>query len=183
MTASISNTKPSFGFITVVELPQLGFCGGLLIVSHIGRPIEFHCTTPVATNRTQEIMYGQTYTGFLYADQIGKSLVDKTNHVPSVFVTDCPDLLPISELVDAPIVLVENSEQTEPFDGRGLKQFPIQNSKDRTDQTVFCVNVGAEDIEVVQNQMVAFANRLPIDEPFERIRFAIKEAHPVARSA
>ena len=88
MTQSNSISPVSFGFLTVVELPGIGHSGGLLIVSQIGRPIEFHCTAPVGANRAQEIMYGKTYNGFLYSDQIGTALVDKTKKRPHVFVTD-----------------------------------------------------------------------------------------------
>jgi hypothetical protein len=71
-----------FGFITVVEVPELGFAGGMLVVSPQGRPIEFHCTPPVAENRTQKILYGQTYRGFLFCDQIAASIFEKSKARP-----------------------------------------------------------------------------------------------------
>lgn len=177
MTQSFANSPPTFGFLTVVEVPQLGHCGGLLIVSHIGRPIEFHCTTPVAANRTQEIMYGETYAGFLYADQIGMSLVDKARQSPTIFVTDCPDVLPISELIDTPLILQENGEGKDSFDGRGLKSFTVNK------RLIFCVNATSEAMEPIRNHVDAFAQRLPLEEPFDRIRQAIHEAHTVVRAA
>lgn len=167
----------TFGFLTVVELSALGYCGGLLIVSSNGRPIEFHCTAPVSANRAQEIMYGKTYHGFLYSDQIGMALVDKAKHQPTLFITDCSDVLPMTELMDAPLVYAEPQSISSPFDGRGLAKIEIQ------DQQVYCANVRRDAIGPIEQSVAAFAERLPLDEPFERIRQALEEAHSVCRAA
>ena len=186
IAAKLSDGPTTFGFLTVVEVPALGHCGGLLTVSKIGRPIEFHCTTPVASNRAEEIMYGKTYQGFLYADQIGMALVDKAKHQPTIIVTDCPDMLPIAELIDQPLILpdalleTEETEETEiaqVFDPRGLKQFTIGRDN------IYCVNVTPELLASVQIETERFVKSLPLDEPFERIRQAINEAHAVVRAA
>lgn len=177
LTQSISNSSQSFGFLTVVELPTLGHCGGLLIVSKIGRPIEFHCTAPVGSNRAQEIMYGKTYTGFLFSDQIGMALVDKAKHQPTVFVTDCAEILPITELMDHPLILAEAKNEKTPFDGRGLTSFEID------DQTIYCANARVDQVAMIRQATESFAQILPLDEPFERIRQAIEEAHSVFRAA
>jgi len=173
-------TAPSnmlFGFLTMVELPSVGHCGGLLIVSNIGRPLEFHCTAPTPRNRAQEIMYGATYQSFLYAEQIGMALVDKAKSKPALFVTDLADVLPITEMIDQPLILVENQNVEEPFDGRGLKQFQINEQK------IYAVNTKADQLEAVQAQAEMFARTLPFEEPFERICSAIEEANQVLRAA
>lgn len=174
----------TFGFITVVEVPSLGHCGGLLVVSGIGRPIEFHFTAPVGSNRAQEIMYGKTYLGFLYGDRIGAALVDKTKQPPTVLVTDCPDMLPLCELIDTPLMLIENaansdsqSTAAEPFDGRGLKHFDAGGEK------VYCLNASPEELGAIEYQANLFKQSLPFEEPFERIRQAIFEANQVLKSA
>lgn len=179
LTLSLTGlTAPwTYGFLSVVEIPSAGHCGGLLIVSQIGRPIEFHCTAPVATNRAQEIMYGQTYTGFICADQIGMSLVDKTKNQPTLFLTDCADALPLSELIDSPLVLVENSNVANPFDGQGLKKFTVK------DHVAFCVNAQQDQLDSIEQCVKSFTRSLPIEEPFERIRQAIEEAHAGCRAA
>lgn len=177
MTQPTLKKPATFGFITVVEIPSLGHCGGLLVVSQIGRPMEFHCTAPVRNNRAQEIMYGETYTGFLYADQIGMSLIDKASCQSTVFVTDCPDLLPICEQIDTPLVLAEKNSVSQPFDGQGLKSFSVD------EKPVYCLNSDNAGIELVEKQILTFANSLPLEEPFERIRQAIGEAHTGLRAA
>ncbi len=177
MTQPIPNPHDTFGFLTVVELPTLGHCGGLLVVSQIGRPIEFHCTAPVGSNRAQEIMYGKTYRGFLFSDQIGIALVDKTRHHPTFFVTDRPEMLPITELIDTPLILAETSDTQEPFDGRGLSRFDIDG------QTVYFANAQASQVDAIRRGTESFVRKLPLEEPFERIRQAIEEAHSVFRAA
>lgn len=177
LTRQIANPTLSFGFLTVVEIPSLGHCGGLLVVSQIGRPIEFHCTAPVGSNRAQEIMYGKTYRGFLFSDQIGMALVDKTKHQPTVYVTDRAEMLPITELMDAPLIFAETGVEPEPFDGRGLKSFEINN------QAIYFSNAQPSQFDIIRQGTESFARRLPLDEPFERIRQAIEEAHSVFRAA
>ena len=170
-------TNATFGFIHVIDLPSVGLCGGLLIVSHLGRPIEFHCTAPCAPNRAQQIMYGQTYQGFVFTDQIGAALVDSVKHLPSAYLTCLPDMLPIGEQVDPPVVFAEIAELEKPFDGSGLQQFKV-------DQIQFsCVNLAQDQTTLLQGHIKQFHARLPIDEPFERISQAIEEAHAVLRAA
>ncbi len=181
-TNQFSNLPPaSFGFLTVVEVASLGHCGGLLVVSNIGRPIEFHFTTPVGSNRAQEIMYGRTYPGFLCGDRIGAALVDKTKQLPTVFVTDCPDMLPVCELIDTPLILVpasaEATIQSQPFDGRGLKHFIVNG------QTIYCLNASSDQRATIEYYANQFSKTLPFEEPFERIRQAIFEANQVLKSA
>ena len=179
LTSSHNNSPQAatYGFITVVELNGIGHCGGLLIVSQIGRPIEFHCTAPVTSNRAQEIMYGKTYNGFLVADQIGMALVDKAKNQPTMFVTDCVDMLPITELIDAPLIFAQPSEEKEPFDGQGLTTFQIN------EQSVYCINASSGHVDALRTSLQAFTKMLPIDEPFERICRAIEEAHTGLRAA
>ena len=167
----------TFGFINVIDLPTVGLCGGLLVVSHLGRPLEFHCTAPCPPNRAQQIMYGQTYRGFVFTDQIGAALIDSVKHVPSAYLTCSPEMLPISEIVDPPVVLAEISDAEKPFDGSGLPQFKVE-------QVQFsCVNLAKDQTDTLQGHIEKFQAKLPIDEPFERIAQAIEEAHAVLRAA
>lgn len=129
-------------------------------------------------------MYGETYRGFLYGDRIGAALVDQAKHLPTVFVTDCPDMLPICELIDTPLLLTLPAEAPEgqaPFDVSGLKHFSVGN------EIVYCLNVGSGEaarpqIELLEKQASQFRSSLPFDEPFERIREAIFEANQVLKA-
>ena len=90
-----------------MEIEGLGHCGGLLIVSHLGRPIEFHCSAPVVTNRAQKILYGKTYDHYLYCEQIGLSLIDKSKTKPPLIFADSIQLLGLENLTSELIVGVD----------------------------------------------------------------------------
>ena len=162
---------PVYGFITVVDVPELGYSGGLLVLSDRGKPIEFHCTAPVRENRAQKILYGSTYRRFIYLDQIASSLIAKLNRSPDIFITDASELNGISEQVAAPVVYLVNTSD---------------EASDQLGQTIGDVvtNVCSEDLQQQHDATLwcqQFAAQLPLDEPLERIRQAIDEAQAVAR--
>jgi len=103
-----SNTPqcPVLGFLTVISDAQVGLFGGYLVLNWAGRPLEFHCTAPIKPNRAQQILYGSTLEPYLYGEQIGRALVAKTQHPPSVICTDVAAALALRGYVDWPMVLV-----------------------------------------------------------------------------
>lgn len=160
-----------FGFITVVEVPELGFAGGLLIVSPAGRPIEFHCTPPVSENRTQKILYGQTYRGFLFSDQIASSLVQKSKARPQLLIADQGELLSLAEVVDTPVALLcGQTDCSNRISGVEIGDELIVVQNDDSDLQAW-----------IKTACLEFTKSLPLVEPFERIRSAIEEAQSVAR--
>lgn len=103
MAASAKREQCRIGFLTVVEIPERGFVGGLLITNELGRPLEFQCTTPVKANRTQEILYGPTLHEFLYADLIGKTLLERATIRPDIVLAEQSELLGLRPLLDVPL--------------------------------------------------------------------------------
>ena len=166
------------GFITIVDVPELGYAGGLLVVSPTGRPIEFHCTPPVAENRTQKILYGQTYRGFLFCDQIGASLVKKCVSAPQILITDQAELLFLGSNVDTPIAQLcdEQSDGEQNINHRGGDVRIEVNS-----EVLVIASDDSNLVSSVKSACLLFNKSLPLIEPFERIQMAIKEAQSVAR--
>jgi hypothetical protein len=99
-------TKRVLGFLTVVADPQYGLYGGYLILNLAGRPLEFHCTTPIKPNRAQEILYGPTLESFLYGEQIGRTLIQQSGESPLVVFTDAEPVLCARDFVPMPLALV-----------------------------------------------------------------------------
>src|SRR5262245_60141919 len=95
MSAHSNHEQLRLGFLTVVEVPEKGFVGGLLITNHAGRPPEFQCTAPVKPNATQQILYGPTLKPFVLGELIGGTLVGKAGIKPQLILTD---LEPVLEL-------------------------------------------------------------------------------------
>lgn len=165
-----------FGFLSVIELPELGYCGGLLVVSAIGRPIEFHCTAPLKINRTQQILYGQTYQGFLLGDQIATALIEKVKSPPTAFVTDNVELLELKDPLGAPLFFLDAGESEDARPGDGLIEFDAGEHR--------CWRWADTSPGVAQTAsfLDRFAQKLPLDEPIERICQAIEEAHSVLKA-
>src|SRR6266481_10176718 len=88
-TVPLSSTTATLnlGFLTILHEPA-GYLGGYLVTNSWGRPLEFRLSTAVQPNRVQQILYAGTLEGYLCADVIGKTLVDKTSTVVHLLVTD-----------------------------------------------------------------------------------------------
>ncbi|MCL2347752.1 MAG: hypothetical protein FWC50_05760 [Planctomycetaceae bacterium] len=102
------------GFITIIENARLGLIGGYLVLNHAGRPVEFHCTTPVRANRAQEILYGATLKPFLYGEQIAQTLVQKAKIKPDVIFADISQVLTLQDFTDIPVVFVPSNAKSVP---------------------------------------------------------------------
>ncbi len=164
--------SPVLGFLTVVEHEQ-GFTGGYLILNLAGRPLEFHLTAPVKTNRAQQILYGPTLQPYLYGEQIGQTLLGKGSLEPLAVCTNLEAALAVRDHVELPVALVISptiaaavSELQTPhllsFSlGRNQLAVPLSRERDK-----------AALVERLE-KLTAF----DMSEPFERIREAIEEAH------
>lgn len=182
MNKSPSPTQVTFGFLNVQEIEGLGHCGGLLIVSQIGRPLEFHCSAPVTTNRAQAILYGKTYQTFLYCEQIGLALIEKSKTRPALFVANCAPLLPLNELQDVPTVILGNREIDVEFgDPARFGMATRPTSFKVNERTLWSQAEDSQQQTFVESLAGSFTKTLPWDEPFERIQKAIEEAQTVAR--
>ena len=161
----------------IVEIDGLGYCGGLLVLTSKGRPLEFHCTAPVSTNRAQTILYGKTLNGFLFYDQIGKALCEKAKYPMDILVVSQVELADLTSEIGNPVVVVDREnprpELVSPDaneTNQGVKIFqPATRSDGKTTSPIHTKSLIAE-----------FTETVPLAEPFERIELAIKEAHSVA---
>ena len=154
-----------YGFLSIIEIDQLGYCGGLLVLTPRGRPVEFHCTAPVSANRAQQILYGQTLKEFICCDQIGVSLTQKVKQGLDLVLVNEGSFLSLAQSIDVPVVAVIDDEIIE------CNRLEIAGQR---------YVVDGNDVDKVADQLEAFATRLPVTEPFERIELAIKEAHAKA---
>ena len=98
--------KSVLGFLTVVDHDDYGLCGGYLVLTPTGRPVEFHCTAPIRASRAQQILYGPTLEPYLFGEQIGRALVTNAKTEPLVIFTDREPALALRQLVNSPVVLV-----------------------------------------------------------------------------
>jgi hypothetical protein len=151
----------------------LGACGGLLLVNHTGRPVEFHCTSPVTTSRTQEILFGQSLPKYLFCEQIARALADELKQKPTLFLTNVPESIEFGSQIETPVVYVRKTADSDlESDHRPL--FELDG------RAVYLMH-GAKSVDGIETKLRAFHRAVPIDEPFERIAQALEEAHAVTR--
>lgn len=161
---------PNVGFLTVVQ-ENAGYLGGYLVTNGWGRPLEFRLSTAVQPNRVQQILYGSTLKPYIYADLIGKALIEKTAVVVQLLVTDCEPLLDLRLHVDWPVVWLAPGEDALALAleqaGAGVRQTPagrlLCHPKYINDATA--ITALLEQIDLAD-----------LAEPFSRIREALAEA-------
>ncbi|MBN2022975.1 MAG: hypothetical protein JW809_09285 [Pirellulales bacterium] len=183
----------TLGFLTVLDDEQDGLFGGYLVLNLLGRPLEFHCTAPLRPNRAQAILYGPTLEPYLYGEQIGQTLLAKSEAQPLVVCTDRPAALAVRELVDVPVALVLPPVSDEPveasaatttsdpsgrrirFDaahglGSSLTTFQLGRNHLAVSATA------SGDQRMIAQRLATVADTFDLAEPFGRIREAIEEA-------
>jgi hypothetical protein len=155
----------TYGFLTVVDSPTHGVFGGYLVVDELGRPVEFHCTTPVKVSRAQQILYGPTLHGHLHGRQIGATLLAEGATQPEIVLTDMESMLQVRPHTSLPVALVQRADADGAAGG-----FVIGAARVRAH------DADASGEAAVRDRLVALGAAVDLCEPFERIRAAIDEA-------
>ena len=163
-TLSDISRNSKYGFLAATEFEGLGYCGGLLILTVGGRPVEFHCTAPVVANRAQQILYGATLKQFLICDQIGNALLNEARVKLDIVVTDQVELCELSSSFDFPFAFTSCDDE---------KPAEIGVTRELDGDSFQILGSGVEHAEAL---LRLFTETLPLLEPFERIYQAIGEA-------
>jgi hypothetical protein len=185
MAASGSKHGANLGFLTIVEDAQHGVFGGFLVLNAAGRPLEFHCTTPVKPNRAQEILYGPTLRPYLYGEQIAPALVAKAAATLDLLCVDLPEALSVRLHVKVATVLVAPIAETEEAISPATLRIDPAHSANGPSPGLHwfaacCFRLAVhgefiEDRNLVVGRLESLAN-FDLCEPFGRIREAIQEA-------
>lgn len=188
--------KSSFGFLSTLESPEYGYFGGYLIVSPLGRPLEFHCTAPVRPSRAQEILYGASLRPYLIGEQIGGALLVAAKSCPRLILVDTAALLVARSVAASPMALVarETECDTAPIDvareeGRSRVAFastgPIKfdrplDARLNTGEYRLILPSGFESENPAVAELAArLSQHVDLAEPFGRIHEAIREAQRI----
>jgi hypothetical protein len=203
MDDSGCKSKPTLGFLTVVEHSQYGLFGGYLILNTAGRPLEFHCTAPIKPNRAQEILYGPTLQSFLYGEQIGQTLISHGNSLPLLVCTDREPALAAREHVSTPLVLVLSGDCLDSHSSEG-RTVPVDTPAVEPSQRFYRIDAphrdgprlltfqlgrnrlalperADDDRRLIGDRLAELAESFDLAEPFQRIRDAIEEAQQAVR--
>lgn len=169
-----SRTPAALGFLTVTEHAELGLFGGYLVLNAAGRPLEFHCTSPVKANRAQEILYGPTLRPYLYGEQIGQTLIAKAKNDVGLVCTDLAACLAAREFVERPMVLVFSADEGESDVAIGSRFVLGKNN------VAVCAK-SSTDEQAAHAFHSQLHDVLDLLEPFARIREALEEAQKSVR--
>ncbi len=184
----------ALGFATVCDLAGRGLVGGYLLLNAAGRPLEFHCTAPVRPSRAQEILYGPTLQPFLYGEQIGRALLEKTSAKPVAVFVDMEAMLAAQAFVEAPLAVVCAGEAGEGSDGDLVAKDSLASvAKVSFGPPKFhCFRLNGckialpaarqGDEATIVERLSSLAAAFDLAEPFERIREAVGEAHRDAKT-
>ena len=196
MDAADGNSLAAIGFLTALQDTAHGWFGGYLVLSQLGRPLEFHCTTPIQPTRAQQILYGPTLRSYLLGEVIGRTLVDQAELPVEAVLTDLPEMLSLSLLQPAAVAWVERiMDPTRPT--RGGTQAGVTSSCVRpriarwdADESVPILEIGHLHLhgtstchwepEQLQGQLTPLVEHIDLLEPFSRIREAILEAQRIS---
>lgn len=155
------------GFLTIVH-EGVGWVGGYLITNGWGRPLEFRLTTPVQPNRVQAALYGPTLSEYLFADLIGKTLIEKTAIRPDIVITDVPEVMSLAGRVGMPVVAIA-AENVSGTTRTGTLSHP------RSPRPLVLPSVGDLSAEGVIRLLDRVDPSVDLTEPFGRIREALAE--------
>jgi hypothetical protein len=170
----ILEAAPNLGFVTVVQEPgaQGGYLGGYLVTNSWGRPLEFRLSTLVTPNRVQQILYGSTLKPYIFADLIGKTLVERTAVPVQALFTDCEPLLELRLSLPTPVawLAADGSEHAQSLEqaGGAVKTTPVG--------PLVCHPKFAIDVASIRQVLDQIDEAADLSEPFTRIKEALGEA-------
>jgi hypothetical protein len=191
-----ASAEPSYGFLSTLESSDYGHFGGYLIVSPLGRPLEFHCTSPVRASRAQEILYGPTLKPYLVGEQISGALLKAAKSSPCLILADTAEMLLARSHANSPMAFIMRSADAvgEPvesqIDGwRQQTEFASSDQPSRFDRFDMRIAAGGYCLILpagfdCERQSVAelatqLSQHIDLAEPFGRIHEAIREAQRI----
>ncbi len=193
MDAADGNSLAAIGFLTALEDTTHGWFGGYLVLSQLGRPLEFHCTTPIRPTRAQQILYGPTLRPYLLGEVIGHTLVEQAKLPIEAILTDLPEMLSLSLLQSTAMAVVERTvdsvrgevtaTRTKSGVGPRLASWEVEESTPCwvTGQLqLWGTSTCDWDPEQLKGKLTPLVEHIDLLEPFGRIREAILEAQRIS---
>ncbi|HMO84776.1 MAG TPA: hypothetical protein PKC18_07645 [Lacipirellulaceae bacterium] len=174
MDSDTSKPLPAFGFLTTLETAEHGTFGGYLVLSPLGRPLEFRCSTPVVPSRAQQILFGPTLRPYLLADVIGQTLLAEATLPVAVVLTDQVEMLPLAALRTQPIVCVQATD--------GMQRTEV-NELRVGGYRLTLGTAAAISVEDVRETLELLSSNVDLCEPFGRVVAALTEAQLASHAA
>ena len=165
MSQSSTQAAPAIGFYTAEYSEAIGWTGGYLLLNTTGRPLEFHCTLPVRPTRAHEILYGTTLRSHLIGELIGQALMKQTRVRPQIVCVDQVEALRLADQIEFPIAIIGGDA----VNLSHLTSVPLQVAGG-------AVRAEGRFVGRIQKILESFPDLPDVEEPFLRIREAVREA-------
>jgi len=191
MSRQSPSPESTFGYLSVLETAEHGYFGGYLIVSQLGRPMEFHCTAPVLPSRAQQILYGPTLQPYLLGELMAGTLIEAAKLTPHLILVDREAVLQAQSQTVAPLVYLCAKRDCS-FDVEGARPSTKTLGASTSSLThdggpaygMFTVDryelrlaAGYESEQgTIAELLKKLARQVDLSEPFGRIEEAIREA-------
>lgn len=175
-----SSNPLCLGFLTILQEAN-GYLGGYLVTNTWGRPLEFRLSSAVQPNKVQQILYGGTLLPYIFADLIGKTLVEKAGMPVGLVVTDKEAVLDLRLKLEAPVLWLAAADDPRALAlaGGSTGVMPPGNGRG----PLLCHSRYAEtDVATARELLGRLDSAFDIAEPFSRIREAIAEARKLGVS-
>ncbi|MDA1190882.1 MAG: hypothetical protein O3A46_04260, partial [Candidatus Poribacteria bacterium] len=170
------------GYLTWVQSPSKSMSvAGFLVTNHRGIPIEFRYTDPVQTNSTQELLYGEQNIDEAISVTMAASLWKSLEQKPRVLLvedtaagrlwehlaTKEKTLVVCMEVPPAGVYLpTHHGGALVPLDMDATRSARIQVFPD-----------AAAALEHAEDLLTHIAQKMRLDEPFERVEAILKRLH------
>lgn len=173
VTGTKNSSSLNLGFLTILHEPQ-GYLGGYLVTNAWGRPLEFRLSTAVQPNRVQQILYGGTLQPFIFADLIGKTLMERSGTTVQLVITDREPVLELRLKQEAPVVWLAPGDDSlgQAMAAGKAGVLPAGNGLG----PLICHPQFPEDAPRIRELLDKVDAALDLEEPFSRIREAMGEA-------
>ena len=194
----MAESPQNIGYITVTEHERL-FYGGLLVVNSMGRPVEFHCTSPVRPSKPNEILFGSTLRSYVMGDLVSSKLANCVKQKPALFCFTQSEMLnsefasenrsvfipseftqlhsnqnePNIEVEKRDSLKVHVPETVQPSDADPFYEFEVSGIK------LLASTDWKNEKRNFATLLTELASSIALDEPFERVVNAMSQSHKI----
>lgn len=179
MDPEASKPLAAFGFLTAVEDSLHGFFGGYLVLCERGRPLEFHCSTPVLPSEAQRILYGASLRPYLLGELIGQTLVSKAQVPVQAVLTDLAEMRSLTGVCAEAVAWLRHVENPTPEGPCDADAHPAAAELALGNYRLSGAASSSWQPDWLRETLAPLTAHLDLAEPFERIREAIREAQRI----
>jgi len=171
----------NLAFVTLAEVEEGVFRGGILVTDTHGKPMEFRCTSPIRPNAVQRTLYGDTLMPHIAVELVGKPLVKAVQSSPDVVLVQQEEFLSLRTKCEQPVLLSRRQGeemQLAEESGKSQPEEVLSSSSGKfAPVVVTCHWDYPDDIMQCKDGLGWMFSNCDLVEPFERVKTALETLH------